>query len=77
MKAEEFVGKWIEADGAAEYLDLSEGTAFKVVGYSTYINQVIIDAYNKGWEILDPGDFVVEKCETYWYILPSGITRVL
>lgn len=77
MEARELVGNWIEADQVAEYLDLSEGTSFKVVGYSTYTNQVIVDAYNQGWEILDPGDIVVEKCETYWYVLPEEITKVL
>lgn len=77
MEARELVGDWIEADQAAEYLDLSKGTSFKVVGYSTYTNQVIVDAYNQGWEILDPGDIVVEKCETYWYVLPEEITKVL
>ena len=77
MKAKEFVGKWIGAARAAEYLNLPVGTTFKVVGYCTYLNQVIVDAYNQGWKILDSGDLVVEECETYWYVPLSGITKVL
>lgn len=77
METKELVGKCIRADGLAASLPMPADTAFKVVGYSADMNWVIADAGCWGWKGLDSDDIVIEKCETYWYIHPEDITKVL
>lgn len=77
MEAKELVGKCIRADGLAVSLLMPADTAFKVVGYNADMNWAIADAVRWGWNGLDLDDVVIEKCETYWYIIPSDITKVL
>lgn len=73
MKAEELVGKWI----VSGQLNGPVREALKVVGYNADMNCAIVDAYYWGWKGLYKGDFIAEKCKTYWYILLVNITKVL
>lgn len=77
MKTKELVGKYIESSNLAEPLGLPADTAFRVVGYNADMNWAIADAGRRGWKGLDLDDIIIEKCETYWYILPVDITKVL
>ena len=77
METKELVGKCIRADGLAVSLHMPADTAFKVVGYNADMNWAIADAGRWGWKGLDLDDIVIEKCETYWYIIPVDITKVL
>lgn len=77
MEAEELLGKWICSDYLAASLKVPADTAFKVVGRVQHTDLVIVDARRWGWRGLDEGDVVVEKCETYWYLSPEEITKVL
>lgn len=77
MKAKKLVGKWIEARSLAVPLDMPADTAFRVVGYNADMNWAIADAGSDGWKGVDRDDIIAEKCETYWYILPVDITKVL
>ena len=77
MKAEELVGKWIESEVLTDELNVSAGTAFRVVGYNSGTNWAIVDAWRKGWKRLFRDDIIAEKCETYWYLRLCEITKVL
>lgn len=77
METKELVGKCIRAEGLVESLSMPADTAFKVVGYNADMNWAIVDAGRWGWKGLDVGDFVAEKCETYWYVTSEEITKVL
>lgn len=77
METKKLVGKWIKSKVLADDLRMPADTAFKVVGYSSGTNWAIADAGRKGWKRLFRDDIIAEKCETYWYILPAEITKVL
>lgn len=77
MEAKDLVGKCIEVDLAAMHISMSGNATFRVVGYSACTNWAIADAGPWGWKWMEPDDIVIEKCETYWYILPMAITKVL
>lgn len=77
MEAKNLVGKLVVSDRLVKPVKTPKGAAFKVVGYKAYLNLAIIDAKQWGWSGLDEDDVVVEKCETYWYIRPEDITKVL
>ena len=77
MKAEELVGKWIVSDVLTDEINAPTGAAFKVVGYTTDMKWVIVDAGSWGWDRLDPDDIVIEKCKNYWYVSLTEITKVL
>lgn len=78
MIAKELVGKWIVADAVTEGLNMPTGTAFKVVGYTTY-GDCIVDVGPGGWSwrVLTRSDIVLEQREFYWYLNTENITRVL
>lgn len=76
MKAKELVGKWIFSKVVADELNAPAGTMFKVVGYATDTDWVIVDAKQGGWKELIPGDVIVEECETYMYAHTDYITVV-
>ena len=76
MKAEESLGKWIVSDVLTDELNAPVGTAFKVIGYVLGTDLVIVDAEQRGWTGLMPGDVVVEECETYKYARLDEITVV-
>lgn len=77
MKAEEFVGKWIVSEVLTDEINAPEGTAFKVVGFVPDMDLVIVDARRWGWKGPDPDDIVTGECETYKYVRPGEITKVL
>lgn len=77
MEAKELVRKCIETDLATMHISMSGNATFKVVGYNADMNCAIVDAYHWGWKILEPDDIIIEKCETYWYVRPMEITKVL
>ena len=77
MEAKDLVGKWIVADLAAVTLNQSGNDVFRVVGYVPDMNLIIVDAKRWGRKGLIPGDVVIEKCETYWYMRPADIIEVL
>ena len=77
METKKLVGKWIVSGVLTDEINAPGGTAFKVVGYNSGTNWAIVDAGRKGWKRLFRDDIIAEKCETYWYILPVNITRVL
>lgn len=77
MKAKELVGKCIESEVLTDAQCMPADTAFRVVGYNADMNWAIVDAGPNGWKWIEPDDIVIEKCETYWYILPVEITKVL
>ena len=77
MEAKELVGKWIVSEVLTDEINAPAGTAFKVVGYLLDTDLLIADAGRGGWKDLDPDDIIIEKRETYWYILPVDITKVL
>jgi hypothetical protein len=77
METKELVGKWIESEVLMDTRDVPADTAYRVVGYNADMNAAIVDAGPRGWKGLDSDDIVIEKCETYWYILPVDITKVL
>lgn len=77
MEAKELVGEWIVVDLAETNFGRSGSTAFRAVGYTADTKYMIIDAGNWGWDMLDPDDIVIEKCEAYWYIQPENIIAVL
>lgn len=76
MKAKELVGKWIFSKVVTDELNAPAGTMFKVVGYVSDTDWVIVDAEQEGWKELIPGDVVVEECETYMYAHMDYITVV-
>ncbi len=76
MKAKELVGKWIVSEVVTDELNAPAGTAFKVVGYVPDTDWAIVDAEQRGWEGLLPGDVVVEECETYMYAHTDYIATV-
>ena len=71
------ISKWVVVDLAGTNLRKSGSVAFKVVGYTTDMKWVIIDADLWGWQGLDMYDHVTEKCKTYWYLRLCEITKVL
>nr|DAV49800.1 MAG TPA: hypothetical protein [Caudoviricetes sp.] len=77
MKAEELVGKWIVSEVLTDEINAPAGTAFNVIGYVPNTNLVIVDAGQRGWKGLMPGDAVAEECETYKYVNMDDITEVL
>lgn len=77
MKAEKFVGKWVVSEVLTDEINAPTGAAFKVVGYVPNMNLVIVDAEQRGWKGLVPGDVVFEECETYKYVHTDYITEVL
>ena len=79
MKAEELVGKWIESDTVARDLNVPADTAFRVVGLTLAleVNWAIVDAGLNGWKWMEQDNIAIEKCETYWYVRPEDITKVL
>lgn len=77
MEAKELVGKWIVADLAAVTVDQSGNATFRVVGYDANTNWVIVDAGNQGWKGAAWDGSIAEKCETYWYMRPEDIIKVL
>ena len=77
MKAEEFVGKWIESEVLTDEINAPAGAAFKVVGYVLDTDLVIVDAEQRGWKGLSPEDIVFEQCGTYKYVRLNEIAAVL
>lgn len=77
METKGLVGKWIESEVLADDLCMPADTAFKVVGIALDVNWAIVDAGLKGWKWMEPGNLVIEKCETYMYVHPDSITKVL
>ena len=77
MKTKELVGKGIVSKVLTDELNAPAGTVFKVVGYVPDTDWAIVDAEQRGWEGLLPGDVVVEECETYMYARLDDITEVL
>nr|UVX55020.1 MAG: hypothetical protein [Bacteriophage sp.] len=76
MKTKELVGKGIVSKVLTGELNAPAGTVFKVVGYVSDTDWVIVDAGQGGWKELIPGDVVVEECETYMYAHMDYITVV-
>lgn len=76
MKAKELVGKGIVSKVLTDELNAPAGTVFKVVGYALGTDWVIVDAGQRGWKELIPGDVVVEERETYMYAHMDYITVV-
>ena len=77
METKELVGKCIESEVLTDTRGVPADTAFRVVGYNADMNWAIADAGSDGWKGVERDDIIAEKCETYWYILPVDITKVL
>lgn len=77
MKAKDLVGKLVTSNYLESRRTFPPGATFKVVGYESDLNWVIIDADLWGWQGLDMYGRVTEKCKTYWYLRLCEITKVL
>lgn len=77
MEAKELVGKWVESEVLTDEINAPAGTAFKVVGYTTYGN-CIVDAGSDGWswKALTRSDVILEQREFYRYLSTENVSKV-